>query len=97
MSDVSNEKKWCISIISAILFIIIASPEVFKFTNSILEDNFSISTIDEYEKPTFNGVIIHGIVFLLITRLMMNYKVEDSLLEMNDNSAKQIIDGFMRR
>jgi multisubunit Na+/H+ antiporter MnhB subunit len=95
--SVSNEKKWCISLISAILFIIIASPEVFKFTNCILEKSFSISTIDKDEKPTWTGVIIHGIVFLLITRLMMNFKLEDSVLEMYDNSAKKIIDGFMRR
>jgi hypothetical protein len=95
--SVSNEKKWCISILSAVLFIIIASPEVFKLTNCIFNDNLSIPTIDENGKPTWTGVLIHGIVFLLITRLMMNYKIEDNILEMYDNSAKKIVDGFMKR
>ena len=77
---VSNDKKWAISFISALIFIIISTPQIFNLTNNFSKTYFNIETIDEFEKPTWFGIILHGIVFMLITRLLMNYNMEDQLL-----------------
>jgi len=79
---VSNDKKWAISFISAVFFIIISSPQMFNLTNNIFKTYFNIETVDEFEKPTWWGIFLHGIVFMLITRLLMNYNMEDQLLNM---------------
>ena len=82
MSFNDDNKKWIISLISAIVFIIISAPQTFIFTNTILE-NVCIKTIDEEcEKPTYTGIIVHGIVFMLITRLLMEYNLHDKLIEL---------------
>ena len=69
-----------ISFISAIVFVIVSTPQTFKFTNDIFEKYFCIKTIDEFEKPTWSGIFLHALVFMLITRLLMNYKMHDYLL-----------------
>lgn len=104
MSEVSNEKKWIISFMSAVIFIAVASPDAFQFTNSILEPYLCINTIDEDEKPTWTGVLVHGIVFLLITRLIMNYKVDEALMDIYKTSSKSVVkltdkvtDGFLSK
>jgi hypothetical protein len=79
---VSNDKKWAISFISAIFFIIISSPQMFCVTNNIFKTYFNIETVDKFEKPTWWGIFLHGIVFMIITRLSMNYNMEDQLLNM---------------
>lgn len=76
----TDQKKWMISFISAIIFILVSTPQTFKFTNSIFEKYFCIKTIDEFEKPTWSGILLHALVFMLITRLLMNYPVEEYLL-----------------
>ena len=95
---ISNEKKWMISFISAIVFFIIASPEVYKFTNSILEPYFCIKTIDDTDTPTRAGVLIHAVVFMSVTRLLMNYNFEDSLLQMfkNDQTGRKDLKSFQK-
>jgi len=75
-----EQKKWMISFISAIIFIIVSTPQTFKFTNDIFEKYFCIKTIDDFEKPTWSGIFLHAVVFMLITRLLMNYKIHDHLL-----------------
>ena len=77
---VSIEKKWAISFISAILFIVVSSPQMFNLTNNILKNYLCIETVDEYEKPTWTGILLHGLFFMLITRLLMNHNLEDKLL-----------------
>ena len=77
---VSIEKKWAISFISAILFIVVSSPQMFNLTNNILKNYLCIETVDEYEKPTWTGILLHGLVFMLVTRLLMNHNLEDKLL-----------------
>lgn len=79
-TSTDDQKKWMISFISAIVFVIVSTPQTFKFTNDIFEKYFCIKTIDEFEKPTWSGIFLHALVFMLITRLLMNYKMHDYLL-----------------
>lgn len=92
MSDITNEKKWMISLLSAIIFIIIASPTMFSFTNKVFK-SFNIDILDEEENVTWTGLIIHGVVYMLISRLLMNYNVEDNLLETFNLAPKKVQDG----
>lgn len=85
---VSNEKKWVISAMSAVIFIILSSNESFEFTNRILEHNFCIQTIQK-NKPTWQGLIIHGIVFMLITRFLMDKDYADDILNVMKKTDKK--------
>ena len=80
-TSTDDQKKWMISFISAIVFVIVSTPQTFKFTNDIFEKYFCIKTIDEFEKPTWSGIFLHALVFMLITRFLMNYKLHDYFLE----------------
>jgi len=67
----SNEQKWMISAISAILFYIIALPDTYVcITNPIFESTVGLK-LEKNGTPTTVGVIIHALIFLLIVRLMM--------------------------
>jgi len=81
----TNEKKWVISAMSAVIFIILSSNEVFEFTNRILEPNFCIQTIQK-NKPTWQGLLIQGIVFMLITRFLMDKDIADQILNVMKKS-----------
>ena len=80
-TPINDQKKWMISFISAVVFVIVSTPQTFKFTNDIFEKYFCIKTIDAFEKPTWSGILLHGLVFMIITRLLMNYPVDDYLLD----------------
>lgn len=67
----TDQQKWMISLISAILFYIIALPDTYVcITNPIFENTLGLK-LQKNGTPTTLGVIIHSIVFLLIVRLMM--------------------------
>lgn len=57
---VSSEKKWKISAMAALVFCIIASPQLYNVTGNLL-------TI----KDPIKLLIIHSIVYMLVTRAMM--------------------------
>ena len=67
--DLNETDKWIISLFSALLFILIASPFMFKVTGSI----FSAMglTIQHDGCPNLIGIIIHSIVFAILIRLSM--------------------------
>lgn len=83
-SSISSEKKWVISALSAFIFILLSSPESYKLTNKIFEPYFCVATVKN-DKPTWNGIIIHGIVFMLITRYLMNHDLDDQILNVFKN------------
>lgn len=67
----TNQEKWIISVISALLFYIIALPQTYEcITNPIIETVTGIE-LEKKGKPTTIGVMIHAVVFLLIVRYMM--------------------------
>lgn len=71
---VDNNKKWYISILSGILFYVIASPKIYKKTGKIFYELFDVK-IQHRGKPNNLGLLIHTIVFVLITRLLMEMDI----------------------
>jgi len=72
--NLNDEKKWYISVLSGLLFLIINSPCLYVFTN----DLFSCFGLTTYKnnKPTRFGIILHTIVFILVVRGMMEIKID---------------------
>lgn len=67
----TNEQKWTISVISGLLFYIIALPQTYEcITNPIVKSLTGLE-LENKGKPTTFGVVVHAIVFLLIVRYMM--------------------------
>lgn len=81
-SPVDEQKKWMISLLSAVVFVLVSAPQTFKITNDIFEKYFCIKTIDEFEKPTWSGILIHALVFMLISRLLMNYSIDTYMIDL---------------
>jgi hypothetical protein len=56
-----KKSQWKFSLISAIIFLIISSPFMYNITNSI------IGITLEKGSPSVTGLILHTVVFLLIS------------------------------
>lgn len=65
----TSKDKWIVSIISGILFLLLASPFLYNLVNSATS-NFGLQTAIN-GCPNIIGLLIHGIIFIIIVRLMM--------------------------
>ena len=80
----SQQTKLLISVMSALLFFIVAHPETFK----IMRNVFGNWVCGPTGCPTLNGLVLHTVVFFLITWLLMNInKVERA--EGDDDATPQ--------
>ena len=70
MSD-SSYKKWQISIFSALIFILVIHPYTYMFTQKILGGCFG-KIAESNGCPTYIGIIIHTIFYILLVRLSMD-------------------------
>lgn len=68
---ISTKKKVLISLFSAVLFIILSLPIVYMFTNNVFSKLINVHTLDSKNCPTLVGIIIHGVVFAIITLASM--------------------------
>ena len=70
----SSNQKWQISIFSAFIFILVIHPYTYIFTQKILGG--LIGKIAEMNGcPTTLGLIIHTIVYVLLVRGSMDFKL----------------------
>mgnify|MGYP000473907313 CR=1 FL=1 len=69
-SNISNMKKWMISLYSMILFFVIANPMTYRLVNNLLGGLVG-KIADGKGCPTMLGLIVHSVVFLLIVRYSM--------------------------
>ena len=67
--NITDTQKWYISIFSGILFLILTLPMTFRLTNSLFS-GLGMPTIIG-NTPTMTGIIIHAVVYILITRFSM--------------------------
>lgn len=67
----SNLQKWKISLLSALIFIIVSSPMLYKIVNELTERFFSLSIINSDNNPTYIGMAIHAFVFMIVVRILM--------------------------
>ena len=63
-----QEKKMMISLMSAVLFYIIANPQTFLIVRRLFGDGISNAA----GCPTGMGLLLHALVFFLITWGLMN-------------------------
>ena len=69
----SDKEKWIISVWSAAVFALIASPFMYKLTQAAT-GAVGFSTSNE-GCPNYWGLLLHSVVFLLIVRGMMAIKL----------------------
>lgn len=74
-----NEIKWKISIFSMCLFILVTNEMSYKFTNSMFSNIFG-KILDENNKITTVGYVLHVIIFLLLVRYTMELNLFDKTL-----------------
>ena len=63
-------EKVSISLLSAVLFVVIGSPMMYKLINS-LTTKYGLDTSDFNGCPNLKGLAVHGVVFFLIVLLCM--------------------------
>jgi hypothetical protein len=69
----TSSNKWVLSVYSAVLFFIIASPFVFKLVNSITTvAGVNIATDG---CPNMYGLAVHALVFGLVVRVLMSLQL----------------------
>lgn len=69
-TKISLAEKVVISLMSAVLFIVISSPIVYKFVNALTSKaGLVIASPDGC--PNLKGLAVHGVVFFLVVLLIM--------------------------
>jgi hypothetical protein len=71
----TSNDKWTISIVSGLLFLIVASPYTYNLTNSVTK-RFGLIIADSQGCPNLAGILVHGIIFVLFLRFMMEGKTK---------------------
>jgi len=74
--ELSEVDKWIISVMSALLFILISSPFMYKLTGALFS-KFGL-VIQENGCPNFIGLGIHSVVFAILVRLLMLIRLNSS-------------------
>jgi len=67
----TSEGKWLISLMSGLIFIVIASPYVFGLTQKVIANPLGLKFVESSGVPSTFGLVVHGLVYTLIVRLMM--------------------------
>jgi ABC-type sulfate transport system permease component len=67
--NLNNKQKWVVSVWVALLFLLIASPFMFKITNAITNTLGFQTSLDGC--PNIWGLLLHTVVFAVLVRLMM--------------------------
>lgn len=66
----TKKDKWIIAVVSALLFLVIASPFLYLLTNRLFS-KFGWPTHDASNNPTLFGLCLHALVFGLLVRVGM--------------------------
>ena len=71
-TKISLAEKVVISLMSAILFIVIGSPMMYKLVNS-LTTKVGLVIASPDGCPNLKGLAVHGVVFFLVVLLIMQF------------------------
>lgn len=66
----TDGEKWSISWYSGFLFLVIASPFLYRQVNTLTESILGVSTAND-GCPNGVGLLLHAFVFVLVTRWSM--------------------------
>lgn len=64
-------RKWLISAVSAVIFLIIAAPFTYSLTDMYLARPLGLKFLTDGGAPTNVGLLAHTVVFFFLVRLMM--------------------------
>lgn len=67
--DLTESQKWVVSLMSALAFLLIASPFMYKITGGVTDAVGFTTSKDGC--PNVYGLVLHAIVFAVIVRLLM--------------------------
>ncbi len=84
----SSNDKWTISIVSGLVFLLIASPYTFALVNSVTS-KFGLVISDRDGCPNLAGILLHGAFFVAALRLLMEHKTK--CLDLYTSKDKWII------
>lgn len=62
-------QKWLVSLYAALVFLLIASPFMYRLTGQVTE-RLGLETSND-GCPNLIGLVMHAVVFLLLMRLLM--------------------------
>jgi hypothetical protein len=65
-------EKVSISLLSAVLFVVIGSPMLYKLMDS-LTTKYGVTIADSNGCPNIKGLAVHGVVFFLVVLLIMQF------------------------
>lgn len=68
---VTNFDKWIISGIIALVFFVFCLPFIFRLSNTATSV-VGLKTVTSGGKPTFFGIVLHAVIFMVIVRLLMH-------------------------
>ena len=71
------QQKFLISVMSALVFFVISNPDTYRLTRTV----FGLWVAGPTGCPTLRGLVLHTVVFVLITWAMMNIKKEGYAIE----------------
>jgi hypothetical protein len=69
MPNIALKMKY--SAISALVFFIVANPELYKFTQMVFGGLFKVAELPSGGAATFGGLLLHTIVFFLLMLALM--------------------------
>ena len=69
MAELTELNKWTISLMSALLFVLISAPFMYKLTNSLT--TLVGWTSSSNGCPNWGGLLLHAVVFAVLIRLLM--------------------------
>lgn len=65
----SSKDKWILSFIGGLLFLLVSSPFLYQSVDT-LTSQAGLKIVDG-ECPNVSGIIVHGVLFTIIVRLLM--------------------------
>ena len=66
--------KWRYSLYTVIVFFIIVNPMTYKLVNKLLGGILGVLA-DTKGCPTMSGIVVHGVVFLVAIRYLMDFDI----------------------
>ena len=75
--DLDNMKKWKYTLITTVIFLIVANPYTYMFVNMCVKSIFGkrIVIASATGCPTIIGLLLHAVVFTLLLRWVMDWKL----------------------
>lgn len=71
--ELRSEQKWRYTLYTTIIFLIVANPLTYKLVNYLL--GFLLKISDSSGCPTTVGFLVHAVVFTLLLRYLMEFKI----------------------